>query len=458
MGLLQYTNQEYYEDGVGHGGYQFTSLKDIINHFIAVYVGEDKIISKVKRMDVAFHAQRALAELSFDTLKSCKAHEIILPNTLQMLLPKDYVNYIQVSWVDSAGIKHRIYPENKSSNPGFSPYINSSGDYMLNTVVTLTDGSNVFVLDGDYSDQLVHGMKFANHPYISPQSYIHAISTTSGITSVTIKNKAGDNDKPADIDGSGTTTASVELKLSRTNIIGLGRAVRGNTLVETTVSAAAVIGDTIISVSSVTGLKKGMFINHPSFVNSDGGSGSAASIVAIGSNEIEISIPATYDITASSNVSFLQVKENSDTWDNYKSGTPSENQDDYEDDTYWPIAGGRYGLDPQRAQVNGYFYQTCDGKLSFSSNMAGRTIILDYLSDTLGTDAEMQVHKFAEEAIYKWIMHAVLSSRANIPEYRVNRLKKERFAAIRTAKLRLSNIKLEEITQILRGKSKQIKH
>jgi hypothetical protein len=40
----------------------------------------------------------------------------------------------------------------------------------------------------------------------------------------------------------------------------------------------------------------------------------------------------------------------------------------------------------------------------------------------------------------------------------VPRFKKERFAAIRTAKLRLSNIKLEEITQILRGKSKQIKH
>ena len=70
----------------------------------------------------------------------------------------------------------------------------------------------------------------------------------------------------------------------------------------------------------------------------------------------------------------------------------------------------------------------------------------------------MQVHKFAEEAMYKWIAHAILSTRANVQEYVVQRFKKERFAAIRTAKLRLSNIKLEEITQILRGKSKQIKH
>ena len=52
----------------------------------------------------------------------------------------------------------------------------------------------------------------------------------------------------------------------------------------------------------------------------------------------------------------------------------------------------------------------------------------------------------------------VHTTTANIPEYIVRRYKQERFAATRQAKLRLSNIKLEEITQILRGKSKLIKH
>ena len=84
--------------------------------------------------------------------------------------------------------------------------------------------------------------------------------------------------------------------------------------------------------------------------------------------------------------------------------------------------------------------------------------MLNYISDSLGTDAEMQVHKFAEEAMYKCIAYSILSTRANIPEVIVRRYKKERFAAVRQAKLRLSNIKLEEITQVLRGKSKHIKH
>jgi len=51
-----------------------------------------------------------------------------------------------------------------------------------------------------------------------------------------------------------------------------------------------------------------------------------------------------------------------------------------------------------------------------------------------------------------------MSTRANVQEYIVRRFQKDKFAAVRKAKLRLSNLKLEELTQILRGKSKQIKH
>jgi len=60
--------------------------------------------------------------------------------------------------------------------------------------------------------------------------------------------------------------------------------------------------------------------------------------------------------------------------------------------------------------------------------------------------------------MYKCIAYAIMSTRANVQEYIVNRFRKEKFAATRKAKLRLSNLKLEELTQILRGKSKQIKH
>jgi len=121
--------------------------------------------------------------------------------------------------------------------------------------------------------------------------------------------------------------------------------------------------------------------------------------------------------------------------------------------------GQRYGLTPETTQINGFF--TIDeniGTFNFSSDLAGKIIVLEYISDGLGTDDEMKVNKLAEEALYKHIAYNVLAVKRNISEYIVQRYKKERRAAIRNAKLRLSNIKLEEITQVMRNKSKRIKH
>jgi len=133
------------------------------------------------------------------------------------------------------------------------------------------------------------------------------------------------------------------------------------------------------------------------------------------------------------------------------------------DDYRYPNAqfgyGRRYGLQPEEAQINGKFtINERLGKFSFSSDLAGKLIILEYISDGLATDLETKVPKLAEEAMYMHIAHGVLSGRMNVPEYIIARFKKDRRAALRNAKIRLSNIKIEEITQVFRNKSKLIKH
>ena len=148
MGLLDgVAAQEYYSSN-DYGNYQFVSLTDIINQFMLVYVGEDKIIPKAKRLDVAFHAQRALAELSFDTFKSYKSQEISLPSNLQMILPQDYVNYTRILWVDSSGIKHPIYPTKHTQNP---------------IQVPLQDSDGLFKLQDQNENILIFHLKKKNH-------------------------------------------------------------------------------------------------------------------------------------------------------------------------------------------------------------------------------------------------------------------------------------------------------
>jgi hypothetical protein len=121
--------------------------------------------------------------------------------------------------------------------------------------------------------------------------------------------------------------------------------------------------------------------------------------------------------------------------------------------------GGRKGSNPETTQENGIFLiDELNGKISFSSELSGQIVTLKYTSDGLGTDDEMKIHKFAEDAIYKYITYAVASSRANFPEYIINRFRKEKRAAIRNAKLRLSSLKIAELEQVMRGKSKFIKH
>jgi len=294
MGLLDGTTQSSYynsDNSANYGNYQFVTLENIINAFMYIYVGEGKIISKVNRTDVQFHAMRAIQELTYDILKSFKSQEIEVPNTLSMILPQDYVNYIKIVRVGSDGLERILYPASRTSDP----FAISQGD----------DGSYQFT---------------------------------------------------------------------------------GNDLTEQTPS------NTSQSFENQTPVNYQLYdINY--------------------ANDVEIS-----------------------------------------------TEGRRYGLDPQYSQINGsYFIDNLRGLIKFSSSLAGETIILHYVSDGLGTDSEMVVHKFCEEACYKHIMYGILSTRSNIPEYVVQRYKKERFAETRKAKIRLSNIKIEEFTQVLKGMGKQIK-
>tara|TARA_R110002012_G_scaffold96918_3_gene233319 strand:+ start:1017 stop:2240 length:1224 start_codon:yes stop_codon:yes gene_type:complete len=121
--------------------------------------------------------------------------------------------------------------------------------------------------------------------------------------------------------------------------------------------------------------------------------------------------------------------------------------------------GKLYGLDPQTSQINGWFsINHREGKMSFSNGLVDKLIVLEYISDGLGSDLDTKVPKLAEDALYASILYNIVSTRSGQQEYTVQRLKRDRSAKLRNAKIRLSNIKLDEITQVMRGKSKWIKH
>ena len=268
-----------------YGSYAYITVKDIINNFQVAYVGEDKLIAKVKRSDVIFHAKRGLQEFSYDTLNSIKSQELSVPLNLSVPLPQDYVNLVSINVIDENGIKQPIYPNLLSKSPGSLPIQDSSG--------------------------------------------------------IPVQDQNGNN------------------------------------------------------------------------------------------------INASSSITEDSFGDFNLEKI---------SGANSQR-------------GKRYGLDPVTSHTNGlYLLNKREGKISFSSGLVDKLIVLEYLSDGLAYDEDTKVPKMAEEAMYAHILYSILANRSRQPEYIVSRLKRERSAKLRNAKIRLSNIKLSEIIQVMRGKSKQIKH
>ena len=296
MALAKLPPSEHYDISSDQGAYQFITLKDIINNFIVSQVGDDKIIKKAKRAEVLYHAQRGIAELNYDTLGNIRTQEIDLGPSLSIPIPHDYVNLVDISFVDKHGILRTI-AKNK-----------------------LTDLPEMIYQDYDYS------YLFGGEGEL--------LTTDDSITAENFR--------------------------------------KGN---ENQASAR----------DSVDSLEEGYGYNI-----------------------------------------------------------------DY---------GKRYGLDTTTATKNGsYIISDKFGIISFSSDLANQTIVLRYISDGLHSDEDMRIHKFAEEAIYKIISYGIMSSKSNIPEYQINRVKKEKRAAIRNAKIRLAKLSPGEIIQELRGKSKQIKH
>jgi len=299
-----YGNQDAFGQTVeeNYGGYEYVTLNDAIDNFMVGYVGDGKIIQTVKKSDVLFFAKRSLQEFSYDTLKSIKSQELTVPSNLSIILPQDYVNYVKVSWIDSAGVKRPLFPTNN-----------------LTTI-----------------------------PFNTP------VQDAMGVP---VQDNFGEN-----IEG----TSIAEERWKKLNI------------------------------------------------------------------------------------NLLNNNLNLDDWAYFSEA--------YGYNGNWNL-GEFYGTDPQYANVNGYFtINEREGKISFSSDLVDRLIVLEYISDGLAYDADTKVPKLAEEALYASILHYIVSTRANQPEYIVHRLRKDKSSKLRNAKIRLSNIKLTEFIQVMRGKSKWIKH
>lgn len=99
------------------------------------------------------------------------------------------------------------------------------------------------------------------------------------------------------------------------------------------------------------------------------------------------------------------------------------------------------------------------GRIHFSSDIATKIVVLEYVSDGLEYESEddIKVSKLAEQALYSWCTYNLLSNRVGVPDYEKRRVKREWDKEYRNAKVRLMNIKIAEFTQRLKGHNRWFK-
>lgn len=92
--------QEHYENEENHGSYSYVTLEEMVTNFIANYTGDGTILMNQSRSKIIYQFKQGIKRFSMNALREVKAVELELGDTLDIILPPDYVNYARISYVN----------------------------------------------------------------------------------------------------------------------------------------------------------------------------------------------------------------------------------------------------------------------------------------------------------------------------------------------------------------------
>ena len=124
--------------------------------------------------------------------------------------------------------------------------------------------------------------------------------------------------------------------------------------------------------------------------------------------------------------------------------------------------GGQFQLDTSKLAKYGEFsINERGGVIYFSSNLSGKDVVVEYLSDGLNWETinqeEIKVHKYLEEALIDYIYFKVIERRKSVPANEKERALRRMKTTIHKAKIDRANFDLQEMARVARGAMKWVK-
>lgn len=114
--------QIYYEDEAQHGSYVYVSLEEMVLNFIANYTGDGYLLVNPSRSRIIYQFKQGIKKFSMNALREVKAVELELGDTLDIILPPDYINYARISYVNPDSGDLMVLSEN-TKTPQATAYL-----------------------------------------------------------------------------------------------------------------------------------------------------------------------------------------------------------------------------------------------------------------------------------------------------------------------------------------------
>ena len=110
--------QDYYENEELHGGYQYVSLKTIVDNMLLEAEEDDSYIKNVKRSRIINYAKQAIRTVTRQASNDVLVVEVTVPTSLSWILPQDFVHYVRISIVvqDKNTGSYRLQPLDVNQN------------------------------------------------------------------------------------------------------------------------------------------------------------------------------------------------------------------------------------------------------------------------------------------------------------------------------------------------------
>lgn len=141
--------QEYFENEANHGSYVYVTLEEMVLNFIANYCGDGYLLVNPSRSRIIYQFKQGIKKFSMNALREVKAVELELGDTLDIILPQDYVNYTRISYVNPETGDLMILSTNPNSPRATAPLQDHTAELLFDDNGFVLEGSTYFALLND---------------------------------------------------------------------------------------------------------------------------------------------------------------------------------------------------------------------------------------------------------------------------------------------------------------------